>query len=116
MFRRILIFICHFILSYTASYAQSVIKGKVSDKSSKETLPGVVITCVNKSTITDVDGNFSLQVPEGKNKLTASLVGYSTFSKEVLLKVKDTLKLLINLEVSNKALDEVVVSAGGEAS
>ena len=112
MFKRILIFICHFILSYTASYAQSVIKGKVSDKSSKETLPGVVITCANKSTITDVDGNFFIQVSEGKNKLIASLVGYSTYSKEVLLKVKDTLKLSIGLEVSNKALDEVVVSAG----
>jgi outer membrane cobalamin receptor len=112
MFKRILIFICQFILSYTASYAQNVIKGKVSDKSNKETLPGVVITFANKSTITDVDGNFSLQVPAGKNTLAASLVGYKTFSKTITVNEKDTLKLLIDLDVSNKALDEVVVSAG----
>ena len=112
MFKRILLFICQFILSYTASYAQSVIKGRVSDKSSKETLPGVVVSCANKNTITDVNGNFFLQVPAGKNTLTASLIGYKTFSKTIALNEKDTLKLLIDLDVSNKALDEVVVSAG----
>jgi len=112
MFKRILFFICHFILSYTASYAQSVIKGKVADKSSKETLPGVVVSCANKSAITDVNGNFILQVPSGKQTLSASLIGYTSFSKTIIMNEKDTFKISIGLDVANKALDEVVVSAG----
>ncbi len=112
MFKRILLFICQFILSYTASYAQSIVKGRISDKSSKETLPGVVVSCANKSTITDINGGFILQVPAGKQTLTASLIGYTSFSKAIILNEKDTFKISIGLEVSNKALDEVVVSAG----
>ena len=75
-------------------------------------MPGVVVSCANKNTITDVNGDFTLQVPSGKQILTASLVGYTSFSKSITINEKDTLKIPIGLEVSNKALDEVVVSAG----
>jgi outer membrane receptor protein involved in Fe transport len=111
MFKRILIFICQFILSYT-SFAQSVVRGRVTDKSSKETLPGVILSCADKSTITDVNGDFSLQVPAGIQTITAYMVGYKTFSKVITLHEKDTVKVAIDLDVSNRALDEVVVSAG----
>jgi outer membrane receptor protein involved in Fe transport len=111
MIKRILIFICQFILSYT-SYAQGVVRGRVTDKSSKETLPGVVLICADKNAVTDVNGNFSLQVPVGKQAIKASLVGYANFSKTIEVKEKDTLTIAVALDVSNKALDEVVVSAG----
>jgi len=111
MIKRILIFICQFILSYT-SYAQGVVRGRVTDKSSKETLPGVVLVCADKNTVTDVNGNFSLQVPVGKQVIKASLVGYANFSKTIDIKEKDTTVIAIAMDVSNRALDEVVVSAG----
>lgn len=111
MIRRVLFFISQLVLSY-ASYGQGIIKGRVSDKSNKEMLPGVVLICADKSTVTDVNGNFSLQVPAGKNILKASLVGYSNFTKTIEIKGNDTLSMNIGLDVSNKALDEVVVSAG----
>jgi outer membrane receptor protein involved in Fe transport len=111
MIKRILIFICQFILSYT-SYAQSVVKGRVTDKSSKETLPGVVLILANKNAVTDVNGNFLLQIPAGKHTLKTSLIGYAGFSKTIDVKANDTITLAIALDLSNKALDEVVVSAG----
>jgi outer membrane receptor protein involved in Fe transport len=111
MIKRILIFICQFILSYT-SYSQGVIRGRVTDKSSKETLPGVVLICGDKNAVTDVNGNFLMQVAVGKQVIKASLVGYANFSKTIEVKEKDTLTMAIALDVSNKALDEVVVSAG----
>jgi len=111
MIKRLLIFIFQIILSYT-SLAQSVISGRVTDKSSKEALPGVVLIFANKNIATDINGIFSLKVPAGKDVLKASLVGYNTFSKTIDLKDNDSLTLLIELEISNKALDEVVVSAG----
>ena len=109
MIKRILIFICQFILSYT-SYSQGIVRGRVTDKSSKETLPGVVLICGDKNAVTDVNGSFTLQVAVGKQVLKASLVGYANFSKTI--EVKDTLTIAVVLDVSNRALDEVVVSAG----
>ena len=111
MIKRILIFICQFILSYT-SYAQGVVRGRVTDKSSKETLPGVVLICSDKNAVTDVNGNFSFQVPIGKQTIKASLVGYANFSKTIDVKEKDTTVIAVALDASNRALDEVVVSAG----
>jgi iron complex outermembrane receptor protein len=111
MIKRIFIFICQFILSFT-SFAQSVVKGHIIDKSNKETLPGVVVILADKNTVTDVNGNFLLQIPDGKHTLKASLIGYSIFSKTIDTKANDTLTLAIALDLSNKALDEVVVSAG----
>src|ERR1700756_410410 len=111
MIKRILIFICQFILSYT-SYSQGVIRGRVTDKSNKETLPGVVLICGDKNAVTDVNGNFLLEVPAGKCTLKASLVGYANFSKTLDVKANDTITVAIALDVSNKALDAVVVSAG----
>ncbi len=111
MIKRIFIFICQFILSFT-SFAQSVVKGHIIDKSNKETLPGVVVILADKNTVTDVNGNFLLQIPDGKHALKASLIGYSNFSKTIDIKANDTLTLAIPLDLSNKALDEVVVSAG----
>jgi len=111
MIKRILIFICQFILSYTC-YSQGVVRGRVTDKSSKETLPGVVLICGDKNAVTDINGNFSLQVLVGKQVIKASLVGYTTFSKTIDIKGKDTIVIAVALDVSNKALDEVVVSAG----
>ena len=111
MIKRILIFICQLILSYT-SYAQGFIKGKVADRSSKETLPGVVLSYANKNIITDINGNFFLQVPVGKDVLTAALIGFKNFSKTLIVTENDTLIVDIGLEISNRALDEVVVSAG----
>jgi outer membrane receptor protein involved in Fe transport len=111
MIKRILIFLCQFILSYT-SFAQGIIKGEVTDKSTKETLPGVVLSYENKNATTDINGKFFMQLPVGKNFITAFLTGYRSYSKLIALTENDTLTLNIELDVSNQALDEVVVSAG----
>ena len=111
MIKRILIFICQFILSYT-SFAQCVVKGRVTDKSTKETLPGAVLIINNTNTVTDVNGNYLLQAQAGKQLIKVSLIGYTNFSKTIDIKTNDTIILAIALDASNQALDEVVVSAG----
>lgn len=111
MLKGVLIFISQFILTFHVC-AQVVVKGIVTDKTSKESLPGVIISCANKNTLSDTTGAFSLSLPAGKNTLSATLVGYSPYSKIITLTEKDTLSLTIEIEASNKALDEVVISAG----
>ena len=111
MIRKILVLTCSFLFTQI-SFAQSVVKGKISEKGNKETLPGVIVACGNKSVLTDVNGNFLLTVAAGKHTLLTSLIGYRTYKKDIDCKEEDTLILTIEMEEANQILDEVVVSAG----
>ena len=111
MIRKILVVACSFFCP-NISFAQSFIKGKVSEKSAKETLPGAVMICGNQNTISDINGNFFFSVKPGKQTFLATLIGYRNYKKIIDCKENDTLYLSIELEPSNKVMDEVVVSAG----
>ncbi|HXB41125.1 MAG TPA: TonB-dependent receptor [Bacteroidia bacterium] len=111
MIRNLLLFICSFFCTHNF-FAQTVIKGKVSDKNTKETIPGVIVSGGNKTAITSVDGDFLLVTTPGKQIFMGSMAGYKTYRKEIELKENDTLVINIELELSNQMLDEVVISAG----
>ncbi len=68
---------------------------------------GVVIQGTNTGTITDMDGNFSLSVPQGAT-LEFSCVGYKT------LAIQATARMTVNMEPDTDALDESVVIAYGQ--
>ena len=84
------------------------IKGKVRDDRN-ESLPGVTVLIKGTSigVSTDIDGNFSLNVPEGNDLLLISFVGMETL--EVNLKGK-TMPLDVVLKPKADELDEVVVT------
>lgn len=86
-------------------------KGTVTD-SSGETLIGVSITLKadrSKGTVSDMDGNFTLEsVPQGST-LLVSYVGYTP--QEIV--IKDDRPLQIVLSEDTKILDEVVVIGYG---
>lgn len=93
-----------------AAVAQTkIIKGQVVDKD------GVPIIGANlhvegstTGTITDVDGNFSLEVKKG-DVVIVSYIGYTEYA----LKVTDKSSYSITLKEDSKALDEVVVVGYG---
>lgn len=96
------------ILSFSMVEAQNTVTGKVVDDSG-ESLIGVNVfaPAQNTGTITDFDGNYSIQVPED-GVLQFSLVGYST------LEVNVDGRTVIDVTLSEGvALDEVVVTALG---
>lgn len=67
------------ILMVSAVWAQQSISGTVSDESGQP-LPGVtvIIEGTIQGTVTDVDGNYSLNVPSGTANLAFSFVGMRT--------------------------------------
>lgn len=91
--------------------AQEIIKGKVTDNR-KEPLAGVTILVKSSTTgtTTDMDGNYSLTVPDG-SMLQFSYIGYQ--SQEIRTKGK----AIINVELleDSQQMDEVVVVAYGTA-
>ncbi|MFZ1749649.1 MAG: carboxypeptidase-like regulatory domain-containing protein, partial [Saprospiraceae bacterium] len=91
--------------------AQTTISGTVKDAKSGLTLIGANILVVGTSegTITDFDGKFVLNVPQGATEIVVSMIGYTSQTISVSL-VKN---LDILLEESANALDEVVVIGYG---
>ena len=95
-------------VSTSMAFAQSQISGKVTSSDDGQPVVGASIKIVgtNTGTITDIDGNFSLNAPAGA-KLEITYLGMLPQT------VKAGQKMKIVLEADNKTLDEVVVTAMG---
>lgn len=94
------------------TYAQKgTVKGTVKDEESGETIIGVNIT-TNKSTgtVTDLDGNFSLELEPGSYKIKFSYIGYEGMERPVTVKAGQTTDLNVAMSTGSKQLDIVVVT------
>lgn len=113
-FRKIpYLFLC-MLLSCVTVYAQNkvTVKGVVLD-SKGETIIGANITLKGNNsigTITDMDGNFVIFVPDNNSVLLVSYIGMKT--KEVRVAGNKLLK--VALEDDSEQLDEVVVVGYGQ--
>ncbi len=89
---------------------EKTITGKVTS-SGGEVLPGasVVVKGTTTGTTTDIDGNYSLRVPDDNAILIFSFVGYGT--KEI--PVRGAASINVTLEEDLMKLDEVVVVGYG---
>jgi len=99
-----------FTLSATI-IAQSSIKGAVKD-SYGEPLPGVniILKETSKGAVTDFDGNYEISnVSDGTYILSATFIGYKSFSKEVIVSGSD-ITVNITLGEDVEALDDIIVT------
>ena len=87
------------------------IKGEVTDAQNGEALIGATVMVEGEKggTVTDFDGNFSLQVSSSAKKIKVSYIGYI----DKVLSVSDNMK--VKLESDSKALADVVVIGYGTA-
>lgn len=87
------------------------IKGEVTDAQNGEALIGATVMVEGEKggTVTDFDGNFSLQVSSSAKKIKVSYVGYI----DKVLSISDNMK--VKLESDSKALADVVVIGYGTA-
>ena len=91
---------------WLTGFAQNAIKGTVKDKTG-EPLIGVSVTYGNgQGTVTDIDGNFSVNAPAGST-LKFSYVGYKPQT------AKGSGNMTITLEEDNTTLEDVVVVGYG---
>ena len=87
------------------------ITGTITDRLTKETLPGatLIIKGTTKGTTSDINGKFSLNVSATENMLVVSYVGYTTL--EVPVGTQSVLNVELNM--ANAMLQEVVVIGYG---
>lgn len=94
------------LFSVSFVLAQVLVKGTVKDNLG-EGVPGasVQVKGTSQGTITDLDGKFSINVPNKNTTLVISFIGYIT----VEVKADPQKPMVITLREDTKTLDEVVV-------
>src|SRR6056297_1227563 len=106
-----LIFTFLLFVSFTAS-AQMQITGQVTNAEDGEPIPGVSVVVKSQTTIgttTDMDGNYSIEVPSDAETLVFSFVGMQT--REVAIRGRSTID--VEMQPAVEEMEEVVVTALG---
>ena len=96
----------------TITQAQNrTVKGNVTDAADGAGLPGVNVLLKGTTTgvVTDIDGNYSIDVPSANGVLIFSSIGYLT--QEIT--VGDQTLINISMTLNTRQLEEVVVTAVG---
>ena len=100
------------LLYINVIFAQEInVTGKIIDENTGEPLPGVnvLIKGTATGTISNYDGDYSINVPDQNSILVFSFIGYQ--SKEINVAGKTIID--VSLTVSAKELEEVVVIGYG---
>jgi len=103
-----LFFIC---LAAGLAAQEMTVSGQVTEAESGDPLTGVNIVVEGSSTgtVSDIDGNYTIEVPDGEATLVFSYIGYQP--KQVPVNGQSTINVALESDV--EALDEVVVVGYG---
>lgn len=95
----------------SAPAGKMTVKGVVIDKETGETMIGVSIRVhgTDVATVTDVDGAYSLTLPEGKYRVTFSYVGFENVDRELTAATAGSFARIVMQSASTK-MSEVVVT------
>lgn len=109
--KRIFIYVLACILFSLNALAQLKVGGRVTDAKDGSPLPSVniIVKGTSSGTVTNVDGTFSLNVPNGNSVLIFSYTGYTP--QEVTVGAKTNFD--IKLETKSSTLNDVVVIGYG---
>lgn len=102
------LFAFQFVHSQTAT-----IKGKIIDKKTKESIPGVNIILEDKTGgASDMNGNYSIPVKPGNHQISYNFIGYKNQLRSIEINSGETIYINIELNEEVKVISEIVVSAG----
>ena len=102
------------VFSFIPAFAQFTVSGKVVDSASKEPLPGASVFCQNTTigTVTNKQGEFSLNLKPGGYELIISYTGYQT--KLIRINSSEANSLNIEMPKEDKSMSEVVIKSSNE--
>lgn len=87
------------------------LKGVVYDKETNETMIGVSVRVLGTdiATITDIEGEYKLTLPEGSYKLVFSYIGYDKVERELNARTLNSLKRVI-MAPASVSIGEVLIT------
>ncbi len=109
MAKRLSMVLAGLFLCIGVALAQTEISGTVVSADDGEPVVGasVLVVGTQMGTVTDIDGNFHLSVPEGKSQLRFQYVGLKT----QIVPVKNGMRVVMKADAGS--LDEVIVTGYG---
>ncbi len=97
------------VFAIGSTIAQRTVKGTVTDDTGEALIgASVLVKGTSSGTVTDIDGTYSVDVPDGSTTLIFSYTGFST--QEVELGASDVVDVILSTGVE---LNEVVVTSLG---
>lgn len=110
-FTLLIFFLSAFCLSHHGFGQGMAVSGNVTSQEDGMPLPGVSILVqgTNTGTVTDIDGNYSINVPSGNSVLTFSFIGFG--AETVRVNNRSTVDVVMSPDTEQ--LGEVVVTAFG---
>ena len=90
----------------------TTVTGVVTSSEDDSGIPGanVIVKGTSTGTVTDIEGNYSLEVPDDNATIVFSSVGFST--AEVVVGNRSTIDITLNVDFTQ--LDEIIVVGYGE--
>ena len=111
MEKRLTMILASLFLFFGMAFAQTQVSGTVVSQEDNEPIVGATVQVVgsNVGVATDMNGKFSLRMPEGKTMLRISYVGM----EPIEVSARPNMRILLTSD--KQALDEVIVVAYGSA-
>ncbi|MBQ9648928.1 MAG: SusC/RagA family TonB-linked outer membrane protein [Prevotella sp.] len=109
MKQRLTMFMISLFLFAGSALAQTKVSGTVLSQEDGQPIIGAAVKVVGTSTgmLTDVNGRFNVALPEGKNQIEVSYLGFVSQT----LQAKNGMRIFLKADA--QSLDEVVVTAMG---
>ncbi len=110
MYKNTYIFITFAFLSLNLHAQTYTLSGKVTDSDLLESLIGASVIVGDKGVVTDFNGDYSMELPNGTHQITYSYIGYDDRIETVTINGAPVRKD-IKMGESSELLNEVVVTA-----
>jgi len=100
------------ILSHQIVAQKATLKGQITDADDNQTLIGVSVVAsdAKTGTVTDVNGNFNLEINASKHLIVVSFLGYASITLEVLMEAGETKTLNFKLKSKATELNAITIS------
>ena len=105
------------LLYCITTFSQSTLRGKINDEQNQPLFGvSIYVQAMQKGAVSDVDGSFEISgLSEGTVKVSFSMIGYLTETKEITLRKNKVTDITQILKEDLTNLNEVVVSASRNA-
>lgn len=104
--------VCLLLIGIEAVYAQTVVRGRVTDSQGNEPIVGATVAELSSdnrtvtATTTDMDGNYAITVKSSANRLNISFIGYFPQNTQI----RSQTQINVQLVADNSQIEEVTIS------
>lgn len=98
-----------------AQQGTGTIRGKITDDSTKQPIPGVTVTFGGRTALSQTDGQYFLgNVPAGTDTLQARIIGYAPVVRTVTVAPGQTVNIDLTMSSQAVGLSQIVVVGYGQ--